>query len=42
MAEDDDYGLSPDKERKAIAAPPVDYRPHKPKSYREVLGEDCT
>jgi predicted dehydrogenase len=38
MAEDDEYGLSPDKQTKTIAAPPVDYLPHKPKSYNPKIG----
>lgn len=38
MAEDDDYGLSPDKETKTIAAPSVDYLPPKPKSYHPKIG----
>jgi predicted dehydrogenase len=38
MAEDDDYGLSPDKKRKTIPAPPVDYLPPKPKSFYPKIG----
>ena len=38
MAEDDDYGLSPEKEHKTIAAPPIDYLPHKPKNYDPKIG----
>ena len=38
MAEDDDYGLSPDKEVKEIDAPAVDYRPPAPKSYQPKIG----
>jgi len=38
MPDDDDYGLSPDKETKSIAPPPVDYLPGKPKSYNPGIG----
>ena len=38
MSEDDDYGLSPDKEKKTIEPPPVDYLPKKPKSYNPKIG----
>lgn len=38
MSEEDDYGLSPDKERKIIAAPPVDYLPRNPKNYHPKIG----
>lgn len=38
MPDDDDYGLSPDKVKKTIEAPSVDYRPHKPKSYHPKIG----
>ncbi len=38
MPDDDDYGLSPGKQRKTIAAPAVDYKPHKPKSYNPKIG----
>lgn len=38
MAEDNDYGLSPDKEVKEIDAPAVDYRPPAPKSYQPKIG----
>jgi predicted dehydrogenase len=38
MADDDDYGLSPDKQKKNIAPPTVDYLPPKPKSYRPKIG----
>ena len=38
MPDDDDYGLSPDKETKTIDPPPVDYLPGKPKSYNPGIG----
>ena len=38
MAEDDDYGLSPNKTRKVIDAPAVDYQPPKPRNYRPKIG----
>ena len=38
MSDEDDYGLSPDKETKTIDAPPVDYLPKKPKSYNPKIG----
>jgi len=38
MPNDDDYGLSPEKQRKTIEAPLVDYLPRKPKSSRPKIG----
>jgi predicted dehydrogenase len=38
MSEDDDYGLSPDKEKKTIEPPAVDYLPKKPWSYNPGIG----
>ena len=38
MPGDDDYGLSPDKEKKTIAAPQVDYLPPRPKSSNPAIG----
>ena len=38
MSDEDDYGLSPDKEKKAIDPPPVDYLPKKPKEYNPKIG----
>ena len=38
MSEDDDYGLSPDKEEKTIDPPLVDYLPKKPSSYNPKIG----
>lgn len=38
MSNDDDYGLSPEKEEKFIPPPKVDYRPKKPKAYKPKIG----
>jgi len=38
MPEDDDYGLSPDKETKTIEPPPVEYLPKKPWRYNPPIG----
>ena len=38
MPEDDDYGLSPDKETKTIEPPPVEYLPKKPWRYNAPIG----
>ena len=38
MAEDDDYGLSPEKEVRTIDAPPVSYLPPIPKNYSPKIG----
>ena len=38
MSEEDDYGLSPEKEVKTIEAPPVNYLPEGPKSYKPKIG----
>ena len=38
MPEDEDYGLSPDKEKKAIDPPRVDYLPRMPDAYRPKIG----
>jgi len=38
MSEDDDYGLSPDKEKKTIEPPAVDYLPKKPWDYNPGIG----
>ncbi|MFP4090855.1 MAG: Gfo/Idh/MocA family protein [Cyclobacteriaceae bacterium] len=35
---EEDYGLSPEKEKKQMAAPPVDYLPRWPKTYRPKIG----
>ncbi|MCH2114487.1 MAG: Gfo/Idh/MocA family oxidoreductase [Pirellulales bacterium] len=36
--ENQDYGLSPRKEIKQIAAPPVEYKPPRPKAYQPRIG----
>ena len=38
MSEEDDYGLSPEKEVKTIAAPPINYLPEGPKNYKPKIG----
>jgi predicted dehydrogenase len=38
MTEQDDYGLSPTKEVREIAPPPIDYQPPRPKSYSPKIG----
>jgi len=38
MPEEDDYGLSPTKDIREIEAPPIDYKPPRPKSYRPKIG----
>ncbi len=38
MPTDDDYGLSPDKEKKVIPPPQVDYLPKKPSGYNPGIG----
>lgn len=38
MPDDEDYGLSPDKVKKTIEAPIIDYLPHKPASYNPKIG----
>ena len=37
MSEEDDYGLSPEKEVKTIAAPPINYLPEGPKNYKPKM-----
>ena len=38
MTDKDDYGLSPTKEVREIAAPPVQYKPPRPRSYHPKIG----
>lgn len=38
MSEEDDYGLSPEKEVKTITPPPIDYLPPRPKNYQPKIG----